>query len=73
MVIILLVEGYEVRRIFINTGSAINVIFLHTVKIDIGPGRIVPTKTVMASFTGELSTLVRAIILPMLSSTRALH
>ena len=45
LVITLLVEGYEVRKILIDTEGASNDIFPYTIKkMDIALGRIVPHK-----------------------------
>ena len=73
LVVSLLFEDYKVIRIFIDIGSAVNVIFLYTLKrMNIRLGRMVPTKTVMVGFTSELSTPIGTIMLLVAFGSRKL-
>ena len=65
LVITLKVANFEIRRVLVDTGSSVNILFHEPLKqMGMDHDNVKPTTTVMAAFDGNLSTPLGRIDLP---------
>ena len=65
LVITLRISNYDVRRVLVDNGSAVNVIFLNTLrKMDFDPRRIEPANTKLTGFSWEIKVPEGRVTLP---------
>ena len=65
MVVTLRIANYDIRRVLIDNGSVVNVIFLLTLtKMEFDLRRIEPTKNSLTGFSGEVKVLEGWITFP---------
>ena len=54
LVIILTIEGFNIRRILVDNGSFANIIYLFSFQqLKLDPGRLCPFKSPLVSFSGH--------------------
>ena len=54
LVIMLTIEGFNTRRILVDNGSSMNIIYLSTFQqLKLDPGRLCPFESPIVSFSGD--------------------